>query len=281
MSKPPHLFCFGLGFSAAAVIRRLGPAWRCSGTARSAEQRAAWQARGVAAQPFDAIDLAGVTHVLVSAAPDGSGDPVLNRHEAALARATDLLWLGYLSTTGVYGDTQGAWVDEGTPPRPGLARSRSRLAAEQAWADSGLPVHIFRLAGIYGPGRSAFDNLRGGTAQRIDKPDHVFGRIHVDDIANVVAASIERPAPGAIYNVTDDEPAPSAEVIAHAAALLGVPPPPLIPHDQADLSPMARSFYAECRRVRNDRIKRDLGVTLLYPTYREGLAAILAAERTA
>lgn len=279
MNPQPHLFCFGLGFSAAAVIRRLGPTWRFSGTARSAEQRAAWQARGVAAQPFEHIDLSGVTHILVSAAPDGAGDPVLNRHEEALAAATDLRWLGYLSTTGVYGDTQGAWVDEGTPPRPGQARSRLRLAAEQAWMESGLPVHVFRLAGIYGPGRSAFDNLRGNTAQRIDRPDHVFGRIHVDDIANVVAASIDRPSPGAIYNVTDDQPTPSAEVITHAAKLLGVTVPPLIPFAQANLSPMGRSFYAECRRVRNDRIKRDLGVTLLYPTYREGLAAVMAIER--
>lgn len=281
MNGQPHLFCFGLGFSAAATIRRLGPSWRFSGTARSAEQRKAWQVRGVAAQPFDRIDLSGVTHILVSAAPDGSGDPVLNRHEEALALATDLRWLGYLSTTGVYGDTKGEWVDEGTPPNPGLARSRLRLAAEQAWLESGLPVHVFRLAGIYGPGRSAFDNLRSGTAQRIDRPDHVFGRIHVDDIANVIAASIARPSPGAIYNVTDDQPTPSAEVIAHAAQLLGMAPPPLIAYDEAKLSPMAQSFYAECRRVRNDRIKRDLGVTLQYPTYREGLAAILAAEPTA
>jgi nucleoside-diphosphate-sugar epimerase len=169
-------------------------------------------------------------------------------------------------------------VDETTPPAPTTARGRARLAAEAAWRATGLPVHIFRLAGIYGPGRSPFEKLRAGTAQRIVKPGQVFSRIHVDDIAAVLAASIAAPAPGTVYNLCDDEPAPPQDVIAHAAALLGLPPPPEVPWVEAEagLSPMARSFYAESKRIRNDRIKA-LGVRLAYPTYREGLAAILAA----
>ena len=189
-----------------------------------------------------------------------------------------LAWIGYLGTTAVYGDRQGGWVDEETPIEPTLARADRRARAEAAWLKSGLPVHIFRLAGIYGPGRNAFVNLKDGTARRIVKPGQVFSRIHVEDIATVLEASIARPRPGAIYNVCDDEPAPPQDVVAHAAELMGVAPPPEQPYETADLSPMARTFYKDNRRVRNERIKRELGVRLAYPTYREGLAALLPIE---
>ena len=276
----PSLFCFGLGYSARALCRRLR-GWRLAGTSRAAgtvDGIAAAAFDGQAPMPGAADRLRGVTHVLLSAPPDADGDPVLRHHLGDLRALPDLAWVGYLSTTGVYGDRGGDWVDEDSPLTPSTDRGRRRLAAEQAWLASGLPVHLFRLAGIYGPGRNQFVSLRAGKAQRIDKPGQVFSRIHVDDIAAVLAASIDRPAPGRAYNVCDDEPAPPADVVAYAAALLGVPPPPLIPFDQAELSPMARSFYAESKRVSNARIKQELGVTLAYPTYREGLAALLKVE---
>jgi nucleoside-diphosphate-sugar epimerase len=208
---------------------------------------------------------------------------VLARHGADIARLSGLRWVGYLSTTGVYGDRDGGWVDESSELRPTGERGRRRVVAETAWLDlwrrHGLPVHVFRLAGIYGPGRSAFDSLRQGRAQRVDKPGQVFSRIHVDDIAAVLAASMAKPNPGATYNVCDDDPAAPAEVIAHAADLLGIEPPPLVPFAEAKLSYMARSFYADNKRVRNDRIKAELGVELAYPDYRRGLADILKGER--
>lgn len=221
--------------------------------------------------------------MLISIAPEPGGDPVLATESAALAKAAPHLeWVGYLSTTGVYGDHKGGWVDETTPLNPATERGRARVDAEAAWAAlaarSGLPLHIFRLAGIYGPGRGPFEKVRGGTAQRIIKPGQVFSRIHADDLAATLAASIARPNPGAIYNVCDDDPAPPEDVLTHAAALLGLPPPPAVPYAEADLPPMARSFYAESKRVRNDRIKTELGVRLAYPSYREGLAAVLRAE---
>jgi nucleoside-diphosphate-sugar epimerase len=194
---------------------------------------------------------------------------------ALRARGPD--WVGYLSTTGVYGDRAGGWVDEDSELRPVNARSRWRVEAERAWAESGLPVEIFRLAGIYGPGRSAFDRLREGRAQRIVKEGQLFSRIHVDDIAAALAASIATPRPGAVWNLADDEPAPPEDVIEHAARLLGLPVPPAIPFETAELTPMARSFYAESKRVSNRRLRETLGVALAHPTYREGLAAILAA----
>jgi nucleoside-diphosphate-sugar epimerase len=214
--------------------------------------------------------------------PDEIGDPVLDCHGAAVAAIAGLRWVGYLSTTGVYGDCGGAWVDEATEPRPAGERGRRRLQAEEGWLalhrSAHLPLHIFRLAGIYGPGRSPLDAVRAGTARRIDKPGHVFSRIHVDDLAAVLRASMARPDPGAIYNLCDDAPAAPGEVIAHAAALLGVAPPPIVEFAAATLSPMARSFYDDNKRVCNRRIKTALGVTLRYPSYREGLAAILAEE---
>jgi nucleoside-diphosphate-sugar epimerase len=187
-------------------------------------------------------------------------------------------WVGYLSTTGVYGDHKGGWVDETTPLTPNSDRGRQRVIAEAQWLATGLPVHIFRLAGIYGPGRGPFEKVRDGTARRIIKPGQVFGRIHVDDIAQVLEASINRPNPGTAYNVCDDNPCPPEEVLSHAAHLLGLPDPPAVPFEEANLGPMARSFYSESKRTRNARIKDELGVRLLYPDYPAGLAALLQEE---
>jgi nucleoside-diphosphate-sugar epimerase len=288
-----RLFCFGLGYSAGFLARALqAEGWAIAGTTREPDSAAALAARGWDMHVFSRARpladphaaLAGATHLLVSVPPDNAGDPVLALNGAAIAAQATLSWAGYLSTTGLYGDRGGAWVDEATPPAPVGERGRRRLSAEAAWLElqrtSGLPLHIFRLAGIYGPGRSALDTVRGGHARRIDKPGHVFSRIHVADLAAVLRASMVRPAAGSIYNVCDDEPAPQPELIAHACRLLGRAPPPLIPFDAAPLSPMARSFYDDNKRVSNRRIKSELGVTLRYPTYREGLAAIRAEEVT-
>jgi nucleoside-diphosphate-sugar epimerase len=276
------LLCFGLGYSARTLAERLAArGWEIRGTTRRPDKADALAARGWRVFPFDRerplpVDaFAGVTHALTSIAPDEAGDPALDLHGADLR---EVGWIGYLGTTGVYGDRQGGWVDEDTAIEPTLARADRRARAEAAWLESGLPVHIFRLAGIYGPGRNAFMNLKEGTARRIVKPGQVFSRIHVEDIANVLEASIARPRPGAIYNVCDDEPAPPDEVVTHAARLLGVEPPPAQPYETAELSPMARTFYKDNRRVRNERIKRELGVTLAYPSYREGLAALLPVD---
>ncbi len=234
----------------------------------------------------DAIarDLAASDAVLVSVPPGAFGDPVLATFRDALASAPRLRWIGYLSTIGVYGDHGGRWVDEATQPRPVSARSRERVTAEDAWLalgrDSGKAVQVFRLAGIYGPGRSAFDKLADGTAKRLVKPGQVFNRIHVDDIATVLAASLDRQRAGAVYNVTDDEPAPPQDVVACAAQLAGVPPPPEVPFERAELTPMARSFYGENKRVRNALIRDELGVRLAYPTYREGLASLVPIRRS-
>lgn len=277
-----HLISFGHGYSAQALASVLLPqGWRIWGTTRSADGAARLAATGITPVIWgsDAVTkaLTGATHLLTSVAPDATGDPVLRLYGDAIATAP-LIWAGYLSTTGVYGDHQGAWVDEATPLTSTTERGRARIRAEADWAAiSGLPLHIFRLAGIYGPGRGPFEKVRNGTARQIIKPGQVFSRTHVDDIAQVVAASIARPDPGAIYNVCDDDPAPPQDVLAHAAHLLGLPPPPTEPFDPARMTPMAASFYAESKRVRNDRIKRDLGVVLRYPDYRSGLAALLAA----
>lgn len=275
------LYCFGLGYVAERLAARLmAQGWRVGGTARDEAKRAALRARGIEAQGFDDALPEGVTHILSSAPPADGRDPVLAAHQTALRALPGLRWAGYLSTTGVYGEKDGGWVDEQTPLNASTPSGRARVAAEAEWRSSGLPVHFFRLAGIYGPGRSAIDQLRAGTARRIVKPGQVFNRIHADDIGSVLIASMARPDPGAAYNLADDEPASSADVIAYAAGLLGVEPPPEIPFEQAELSPMGRAFYSENKRVSNARLKRDLGMTLAYPTYREGLAAILT-ERPA
>ena len=286
-----RLFCFGYGFSAAALGALLAPAgWSLAGTCRTAEGCRALAGAGVDAAPFSreaplahpAQSLAGTTHLLLSIPPDADGDPALDCHGADIAAMGGPEWIGYLSTTGVYGDTGGAWADERAIPSPSGARGRRRLQAERGWLalgeDRGLAVQVFRLAGIYGPGRNALAAVKRGTAKRIAKSGQVFSRVHVADIAQVLAASIAKPRAGAIYNVCDDEPAPAADVVAHACALLGVAPPPLTPLEETDLSPMARSFYADNRRVSNALMKSELGVTLRYPNYRVGLAALLAEE---
>lgn len=289
MPEPaPRLFCFGLGYTAGRLAAALQPAgWQVAGTSRDAGKLAELAAQGIAGFAFDgsgpladaAAALSGTTHLLLSIPPAVDGDPVLARHEADIAALESLTWIGYLSSTGVYGDHKGAWVDEESPLNPKSERALRRAAAEEAWLDLwhryGLPVHVFRLAGIYGPGRSALDQVRAGTAKRVIRPGHLFGRIHVDDIVAVLRASMARPRPGAIYNVVDDEPAAAADVVEHACRLLGVEPPPPVPLEAAQLSPMAASFYADNRRVRNDRIKQELGVVLSHPDYRRGLAACL------
>lgn len=279
------LLSFGHGFSARALTSLLVPqGWRVIGTTRSAEKAEALKATGVEPLIFPGADVSTVmgeaTHLLISAGPDADGDPVLREVGTQIAQhASRIKWAGYLSTTGVYGDHQGGWVDESAALAPATKRGQWRVDAEAAWADiPGLPLHIFRLAGIYGPGRGPFAKVRSGTARRIIKEGQVFSRIHVDDIAQVVAASITQPNPGAVYNVCDNDPAPPQDVIGHAAALLGLPMPPALDFETAEMTPMARSFYAESKRVKNDRIKDELGVELLYPTYREGLAALLAEE---
>jgi len=280
------LLSFGHGYSARALTRLLLPlGWRVIGTTRAADKAAGLAEAGVEARLFPGTDLRAdldaASHLLISAGPDAQGDPVLNALGPEIAaRAGQFDWVGYLSTTGVYGDHQGGWVDESTPLTPSTRRGAWRKAAEEAWsAIPGLNLHIFRLAGIYGPGRGPFAKVRKGTARRIIKPGQVFSRIHVEDIAQVLKASIERPNPGAAYNLCDDDPAPPQDVIAHAAELLGLPVPPAVDFDEAEMTPMARSFYAESKRVRNDRIKDELGVTLTYPDYRAGLAALLAQDQ--
>lgn len=280
-----RLLSFGHGFSAQALTGLLLPqGWHITGTTRTKEKAEMLARSGITPLIFPGEDvmpsLDTASHLLISAGPDAEGDPVLRALGPEIAaRAGRFAWVGYLSTTGVYGDHQGGWVDESTALTPATRRGQWRKDAEVAWAAiPGLPLHIFRLAGIYGPGRGPFAKVRAGTARRIIKKDQVFSRIHVDDIAQVVAASIARPNPGAVYNVCDDDPAPPQEVLGHAAELLGLPLPPAEDFETAEMTPMARSFYAESKRVRNDRIKEELGVKLLYPSYREGLAALLAAE---
>ncbi|MEL6204883.1 MAG: SDR family oxidoreductase [Pseudomonadota bacterium] len=281
------LLSLGHGYSARALVKLLGPGWRVVGTTRTEEKVNIFKDEGVEPIIFPGNDLkpalAEATHILASAAPLESGDPFLEEIAEALPLSR-AVWVGYLSTTGVYGDHQGGWVDEASPLSPATPRGRLRVMAERQWQvacrNAGLPLHIFRLAGIYGPGRGPFEKVRAGTARRIIKTGQVFSRIHVEDIAQVLQASIAAPnndrRTAAIYNVCDNDPAPPQDVLAHAAELLGLPPPPEVPFELAAMSPMARSFYAESKRVRNDRIKDELGVSLLYPSYRDGLPALMA-----
>ena len=295
-SQPAHrLFCFGLGYTALALAEQLqSKDWHIAGTSRSFDKLVAFGERGIEAFSFDrahplpdaAAALAGTTHLLLSIPPDEGGEPVFDAHRDLIAALDGLAWVGYLSTTGVYGDAGGAWVDEESALAPTNPWGHRRVIAEAAWLslvrEAGVPVHIFRLAGIYGPGRSALSRLRDGKARRIAKPDHVMSRIHVDDIVRVLQASMAKPHPGAIYNVCDDEPAPQADVVAYAAEVLDVAPPPLESFEAAELSAMARSFYQDSRRVSNRRIKDELGVSLAYPrVYREGriLNAVWARRR--
>jgi nucleoside-diphosphate-sugar epimerase len=285
------LFVFGFGYSARAIAARMRPKLsEIFGTTRDRERLETISASKAVPLLFDgdapALDdgfrhaLTSADLVLVSIPPHGDGDSVLQRFRSDLAdhRPKSLV---YLSTVGVYGDHGGAWVDEASECRPVSRRSRERLAAERAWRafsdQTGVPVAIIRLAGIYGPARGPFEKIRRGSARRIIKPGQVFNRIHVDDIARIAEAAFEQRANG-IFNGTDDEPAPPEDVLAYAASLLKLPPPPEVSFDDASLTPMARSFYEESKRVRNDKIKRLLGVRLAYPTYREGLSATLLAE---
>ncbi len=285
-----NLFVFGLGFSGRTIAeRRMARGDRVIGTVRTQDKAKALTAVSLSARVFgpdgrdNAIDtdLAESDALLISVPPGAGGDPVLAAYAGQIAAAPNLRWIGYLSTIGVYGNHDGAWVDEQTPATPTNARSRERADAEQAWlafgAANDIAVQIFRLAGIYGPGQSQLVQLARGAARRIVKPGQVFNRIHVEDIARAVDASLERPRAGAIYNVTDNEPAPPQDVVSFAASLCGVEPPPEISLDDAGLTEMGRSFYAESKRVRNDLLRNELGVTLAYPTYREGLTALRAS----
>ncbi len=282
--RRPFLFCFGLGYVAGRLARGLAAdGWRVAGTRRNLSEGA--PEPNIEAHVHDGTGplppglLLGATHLLISVPPDGEGDPILRHGLPAPESLGHLVWCGYLSTTGVYGDRGGGWVDEETPVAPSTERGARRAAAEAGWrtfAEAvGVPLDIVRIAAIYGPGRNPFEALMAGIAKRIDKPGQVFSRIHVDDLVAVIEAAIAAPSPGRIYNVADDAPAPPGEVVAHAAELLGLPAPPRVAFEDADLSPLARSFYGESKRVSNRRIKRDLGVRLRYPTYREGLAASL------
>jgi nucleoside-diphosphate-sugar epimerase len=271
----PHLFIFGYGYTASFVAKAaLAKGWQVSATTRDPAKAESLRLQGVQSVILAdgaAPDLTHVTHVLSSVPPTADGDPILLAFGGSIKAARHVTWLGYLSTTGVYGDHQGAWVDETTPCAPASPRSQWRVAAEQAWQALPLSALIFRLAGIYGPGRNVIEDLLRGTARRIDKPGHVFNRIHVEDIAQGLMASMARPDPGAIYNLADDEPASSRAVVEYAAKLLGIAPPPLEDYATANLSPMARSFYEDCKRVRNVKVKKLIAQQLYFPTYREGL----------
>jgi nucleoside-diphosphate-sugar epimerase len=282
MEQNSQLIIAGLGYAGCAVAEAAsGAGWRVIGTSR--QPGAVKAPAGVEVISFDAAGpaFAAASHWLITIPPDEAGDPVLRRHAAALASGHQR-WIGYLSTTGVYGDRGGGTVDEATPPAPGQARSQRRLAAEEAWRaarPAGAALDICRVGGIYGPRRAPFAELRAGVARRVVKPGHAFGRIHRDDIAHAVMAAISNPSEPAcrVLNFVDDEPAESAAVMAEAARLLGMAPPPVIPFEEARLSmsPMALSFWAENRRVANTATKAALGIQWRYPTYREGLAASL------
>ncbi len=286
MTPPVRLFVFGLGYSALAFVRSMQPqaAW-IGGTARDPDKAARLRSEGIDTIVFDgetanagvAAALGKASHCLVSIAPDANGDPVLAHHAEDIMTAENLGWIGYLSTVGVYGDYGGAWVSERSTPHPRPGRSTRRLEAEAAWRTlantCGVPLAILRIAGIYGPGRNALRNISDGKARRIIKPGQVFNRIHVEDISQAIAAALGTKADG-IFNLADDAPVPPQDVVSFAAELMGVPPPPAVAFEEADLSPMARSFYGDNKRVSNRRLREDLGVALRYPTYREGLTAL-------
>jgi hypothetical protein len=283
------LFVFGLSYTARQFIDTYrSRVARICGTYRSPKKAEALRASSIVPYFFDGEsydagildELARADAVIISIPPSSESDLVLRHFSGAIVSAPHLCWVGYLSTVGVYGNANGGWVDENTPPSPVNERSRHRIVAEQQWLELGdrvaFAVQIFRLAGIYGPGRNALLKVAEGTARRIIKPSQVFNRIHSSDIAQVLMASIERPSRNTIYNVADDEPGPPQDVITYAAELLGVEPPPEVPFDRADMTSMARTFYQDNKRVLNKRIRDDLGVTLLYPTYRQGLSSLHA-----
>ena len=283
------MFCFGLGYTARALVEALSDvSWRISGTSRSADSICDLPSQEIQVHQFSrdralsgaASILEGVTHILSSIPPDAGGDCVIDHHGDDMEKISSLSWVGYLSSVGVYGDRDGAWIDETSECRPSNKRNVYRVAAEHSWLELGermqVPVQIFRLAGIYGPGRNPVETARRGQSRRIIKPGQVFSRIHVDDIVSVLLASMAQPSPGAIYNVCDDEPAPPQDVVEFACELAGCEPPSPVPYEEAELSLLGRSFYAECKRVRNDRIKKELGVQLRFSDYRSGLRALVA-----
>ncbi len=291
-SVKKNLFCFGYGYSCdhlGYALNKQG-GWNLAGTTRDNDKRRQMKEHGIRSFLFDfdqpledpLLFLRDTTHLLISTPPDDEGDPAFRLHADDILQLKSLQWVGYLSSTAVYGDRDGAWVDENSERRPSSKRGSRRLKAEEQWLslfrENGLPVHIFRLAGIYGPGRSALDSVRAGVARRINKPGHAFSRIHVEDIVQVLLASMDKPNPGQAYNLADDRAAPSYEVIEEACNLLGLTPPPLIPYDEADLAPITRSFYADNKRIKNDRIKAELDVALHYPTFKEGLKGCLEME---
>ena len=275
------LLSLGHGYTAQALVKILPDDWRIIATTRSVDKMQRLRQTKVEVLIWPDADLNAVIeqadHLLSSIAPTAQGDPILAQYANPIAQS-HFDWVGYLSTTGIYGDHGGAWVDETTPPNPMTQRGQWRMKAEQAWASLGLPLHIFRLAGIYGPGRGPFAKLRAGKARRIIKPNQVFSRIHVEDIAQVLLASINQPNAGAIYNLCDDNPAPPQDVVEYGAKLLGLPIPKAEDFQTAEQTPMARSFYSESKRVKNDRIKSELGVKLHYPDYQSGLRSLLTLD---
>lgn len=283
---PGRLFCFGMGFSSQALAKRLVPqGWEVSGTVRGAQDEI--KAKNISVCSYDGahftVEISAAisrsTHLLITIPPQPSGDVVLKNFAEEISSARHLQWIGYISSTGVYGDTQGEWVDESSPLLASTDRNRQRIEVESAWLkigkDHGLPVMIFRCVGIYGPGRNLLVSVRQGRARRIDKPGLVFSRIHSEDLAQTLEASMKKPQPGEVYNVSDDCPSPPAEAVEYACSLLGVKPPPLVPYEKADLSPTARGFYSANKRISNKKIKEELGVNLRYPDYRSGLKALL------
>jgi nucleoside-diphosphate-sugar epimerase len=281
-----QLFCFGLGFSSQALAKRLLPqGWDVSGTVRGEQEDS--RAKNISVCPFDGSRstteifeaISRATHLLITIPPQPSGDVVLENFAEEISRAQHLQWIGYISSTGVYGDTQGEWVDESSPLLASTDRNRQRIEVESEWIkigkDYGLPVMIFRCVGIYGPGRNLLVSVRQRRARRIDKPGLVFSRIHSEDLAQTLEASMKNPQPGEVYNVSDDCPSPPAEAVEYACSLLSVEPPPLVPFEEADLSPTARGFYITNKRVSNKKIKEELGVALRYPDYRSGLNELL------
>jgi nucleoside-diphosphate-sugar epimerase len=283
-----HLFCFGLGYSATPLAAQLlGEGWAVSGTTRDEEKKAKLEATGITTHiftretplPKGALD--GVTHILCSIAPDDAGDPMLDMHGDDIAALKSLVWAGLLSTTGVYGDRDGGEVDEGSELSPTNARAEARVAQDKMWkqygADHGVAVHVLRLAGIYGPGRNPLTRAKAGHASCIVKPGLVLGRIHLDDIMGAVRASMAKPNPGGTYNVTDDMPVPPQDITTYACELLGIEPPDEVPFENAEMSPLMREFYTDCKRVSNLRLKDELGYTLKFPDYKSGLDALNTA----
>lgn len=291
-----RLFCFGYGYTAdylGHALQQSDSGWTIGGTTRDEERRRELLGRRIRTRIFDyqhpIVDpqtiFSRFSHILISTPPNDEGDPVFNMHADDFIHLKNLKWVGYLSSTGVYGDRGGGDVDENSEIRPTSQRGSRRVTAERQWLSLyeryGVPVHIFRLSGIYGPGRSALDSVRAGVARRIDKPGHIFNRIHVEDIVQVLIASFNNPNPGSIYNLADDFPSASHEVIAEACNLLGLRVPPVLPFDEADMAPIARSFYKDNKRVLNNKIKQELGLSLKYPDYKSGLKGCLQAEEYA